>query len=54
VVKSEFDDLRLMAYYLDSRRLGAITGFDLPLATQTFLAHNSIEVVYFCVQGAPC
>lgn len=40
---SEFDGLRLSPYYLNSRRLGAITGANLPVAAQQSLARNSGE-----------
>jgi hypothetical protein len=40
---SEFDGLRLSPYYLNSRRLEALTGADIPIVAQTSLNQNSGE-----------
>ena len=42
---SEFRGLRLSPYYLNSRRLQALTGVELPLAAQTSLSRNTVARV---------
>ncbi len=40
---SDFDDLRLSVYYLNARRLEALTGADIPVVAQESLNRNSGE-----------